>query len=371
MSLGYSGLIPFRNSLKKIEHMKFYKLFLFGLIVLGLSSCNQKPAKNKADDHSKYYRSIQFSETPWDTEEGLHELTAEEAKTVNNYKLTFNENKQQASVEYNRNNVLLDYSSVNAAKITYTYEGDKQVKRFFNAKGEPIKNGGASAFEYTLNAEGMRVAMRYLDENNAPVENRNKIHNYQWTKLTNGMIKELRYNLAGASVVMNEFCPFYELRFSYDEKGLVTRMANYQADSLYNCTAENCGDIGVSYFKFGYNETGDLLSFSVHNTAGQLSNLYWGWAKRVNVVDANGYVTETTQFDQDNEYLSGKNVPVSKMEYDQHGALLKRISADKDKNIVNNPGNGVAIVTYKYDEQGHRIETINYDKDNVLVAQKK
>lgn len=350
--------------------MKFHKLLFIALIALGLNSCNQQPAKNKADNNVKYYRSIQFSETPWDTEEGLHELTADEAKTVNNYKFTFGANNQLASVEYNRNNVLLDYSSINGAKITYTYEGDKQIKRFFNAKGEPIKNGGASLFEYTLNEVGLRVAMRYLDENNAPVENRNKIHNYQWTKLANGMIKELRYNLAGASVVMNEFCPFYELRFSYDSKGLVTRMANYQADSLYNCTAENCGDIGVSYFKFEYNEAGDLLNFSVHNTAGQLSNLYWGWAKRVNVVDQNGNVIESTQYDQDNEYLSGKNIPVTRSEYDQHGALVKRISLDKEKNIVNNPGNGVAIVEYKYDEQGQRVETLQFDKDNVLVPRK-
>ena len=41
---------------------------------------------------------------------------------------------------------------------------------------------------------------------------------------------------------------------------------------LYNCTAENCGEVGVSYFLFKNNEHGDLETFSVHNTAGQLSN---------------------------------------------------------------------------------------------------
>ena len=95
-----------------------------------------------------------------------------------------------------------------------------------------------------------------MDENSAPIENRNKIHKFVWTRLENGMIKELRYNLAGESVVMNEFCPFYELRFSYDKEGYVTRMANYNADTLYNCTAENCGDIGVSYFAFENNAKG-------------------------------------------------------------------------------------------------------------------
>jgi len=43
---------------------------------------------------------------------------------------------------------------------------------------------------------------------------------------------------------------------------------------------------------------------------------------------------------------------------------------DKDKNIANNPDNGVAITVYKYDEQGRRIETVQYDKDEVLVEKK-
>jgi hypothetical protein len=350
--------------------MKFSKLILVLLVAWGINACTQKAAKKEAGDNEKYYRSIQFSETPWDTEKGTHPITAEEAKTVNNYKFTYNEKNQLVSVEYNRNNILLDYSSIGAAKVTYTYEGNKQIKRFLNEKGEAVKNGGATVFEYTLDESGIRIDMRYLDENNAPVENRNKINNYKWKKLADGMVQELRYNLAGESVVMNEFCPFYELCFSYDQNGFVTRMANYQADSLYNCTAENCGDIGVSYFLFENNAAGDLLSFSVHNASGQSSNLYWGWSKRLNVVDQNGYVLESTQFDQDNEYLGGKNLPITKSEYDEHGALIKRVSMDKDKNIANNPADGVAITKYTYDEQGHRTETLKFDKDEVLVPNK-
>ena len=36
---------------------------------------------------------------------------------------------------------------------------------------------------------------------------------------------------------------------------------------------------------------------------------------------------------------------------------------DENKNVVNNPNNGVAIVEYKYDESGRRVETVRYDKD--------
>ncbi len=342
--------------------MKIYTFILLALIGMGLFSCSPKPA-GEGQDNVKYYRGLLFSETPWDWERGSYPLTAEEAKTINNYKFTMNENGQIVSIEYNRNDTLLGYSGMGAAKITYTYEGDKQIKRFYNEKNEPAKNGGASIFEYTVNEEGMRVALRFLDENSQPVENRNNIHNYVWTKLPDGMIQELRYNLAKEETIMNPFCPFYELRFNYDANGFVTRMANYDNDTLYNCTAENCGDIGVSYFLFKNNEKGDLLEFSVHNVTGQMSNLYWGWAKRVNVVDANGYVVETTMYDQDDEFLGGKGVPVTQSVYDEHGAVIKRIAMDSNKNIMNDPNSGVAITEFKYDEIGRRIETLRFDKD--------
>ncbi|MBN2806121.1 MAG: hypothetical protein JXR22_05645, partial [Prolixibacteraceae bacterium] len=188
--------------------------------------------------------------------------------------------------------------------------------------------------------------------------------------LDNGWLRELRYNLAGDEVIMNPFCPFYELRFEYDANGYLTRMMNYQGDTLYNCTAENCGDIGVSHFEFTNTPKGDLLSFSVHNTTGQLSNLYWGWAKRINTVDENGYVTETAIFDQDDEYLAGKNVPVYKNVYDEHGALVETHQLDANRVLMNNPESGVAITQYVYNEQGIRTETLQLDKDrNPIVKE--
>jgi len=181
-------------------------------------------------------------------------------------------------------------------------------------------------------------------------------------------VRELRYNLAGEETVMNPFCPFYELRFTYNDDGYVTRMANYMEDTLYNCTAENCGDIGVSYFVFTPNQYGDIEKFEVFNVFGQMSNLYWGWSKRVSKFDENGYVLETAYFDQDDEYLAGKNVPVTQYKYDEHGALVETVNMDKDRNIINHPDTGVAITEYKYDDTGNRVETLSYNKDKVALA---
>jgi hypothetical protein len=139
------------------------------------------------------------------------------------------------------------------------------------------------------------------------------------------------------------------------------------ADTLYNCTAENCGDIGVSYFTFVPNENGDLESFSVYNVFGQMSNLYAGWSKRINKYDENGYVLETEVYNQDNEFVGGKSIPVIQNVYDPHGALIEVKNLNKDRVVINHPETGVAITEHKYDELGNRIETLRYDKDRVPV----
>lgn len=352
--------------------MKQFKFILpvalLAILSLTFKSCNQTAPKESLKSGVEHYRLLQFSETPFDIEKGTHMITDEQSKTINNYKFTYDENGRLASVEYCRGDELLTYGSLGgAARIVYTYEGNQQVKSFFNKEGEQVESGNVYNAVYTLDGNGTRVALRFLDKDGNPTENRNNIHRYAWSILDNGMVKELRYNLAGDETIMNPFCPFYELRFEYDNNGYVTMMSNYQADTLYNCTAENCGDIGVSYFRFENNEYGDLLSFSVHNTVGQLSNLYWGWAKRVNSVDENGYVTETAMYDQDDEYLSGKNVPVTRNIWDEHGALAEVWSLDSERNPINNPNNGVAFTRFRYDEKGNRIETLRFDKDRVAV----
>jgi YD repeat-containing protein len=364
------------NGSTKSENCRIMKLrkstLLLGLmaiIVAGLTACNQTTGEKSQTSGTVYYRSLLFSETPWDIERGTRELTPDEAMDVNSYKFIYDNNGRLLSVEFVRGDELLGYSSMGgAAKITYEYSGNKQIKRFFNDDNQPIESAGVFTAEYTLDERGTRTGLKFYGKDGQPVENRNKIHSFVWVKLDDGMIQEKRYNLANEETIMNQFCPFYELRFAYNEKGYVVKMANYMGDTLYNCTAENCGDIGVSYFTFEPNEHGDVERFSVYNVTGQMSNLYWGWSRRVSKFDKNGYVLETELFDQDNEYVGGKSVPVTQNVYDRHGALIETKSLDKDRNLINNPSNGVAITEYKYDEKGNRIETNRYDRDRKAVA---
>ena len=329
-----------------------------------LFSCAGKSGQKSSHSGVEYYRSLLFSETPYDLERGTHQITPDQAKEINNYKFTWNDAGQLISVEYNRNDTLLNYGSIGgAAKIVYEYTGNKQVKHYYNSKNEPVESGGVYTAQYTLDDKGIRTGLEFFNKDGEPVENRNNIHSYVWNILPDGMVKEQRYNLNGVETVMNPFCPFYELRFTYNDKGYVTRMANYMADTLYNCTAENCGDIGVSYFTFMPDDQGDVESFSVFNVVGQMSNLYWGWSRRDSKFDNNGYVLETAYFDQDNEYVGGNNIPVTQYVYDEHGAVTEVKNMDKNRNLIDQEGSGIAVTEYKYDESGHRVETLRYNKE--------
>ncbi len=339
------------------------------IAIAAMAACNQASPKIQEDSGILHYRSLLFSETPWDNERGSHKLTPAEAKDINNYRFSYDDSGRLLSVEYTRGNELLGYGSLGgAAKITYDYHDNLQIKHFYDKEGQPVESGGVFTYEYTLDDNGTRVALRFLDREGNPAENRNNIHNYVWKILADGKLQEKRYNLAGEETVMNQFCPFYELRFTYNDKGYVTEMANYMDDLLYNCTAENCGDIGVSYFEFTNNSHGDLLNFSVYNVTGQMSNLYWGWSRRINSFDENGYLKEAVLYDQDNEYVSGKQIPVTQYRYDKHGALIETVNMDSDGNTINHPETGVAITRYGYDNKGNRTETVRLDKENNPVT---
>ena len=133
-------------------------LGIAALIIAGIAACNQAPSKKQADSGTAWYRNLLFSETPWDTERGTRQLTADEAKEINSYKFSYDETGRLLSVEFVRGDELLSYGSLGgAAKITYEYADNKQIKRFFDENNEQIESGGVFTAEYTLDEKGTRT----------------------------------------------------------------------------------------------------------------------------------------------------------------------------------------------------------------------
>ncbi len=336
------------------------------MVLIAFVSCQSND--RTANSGVQHFRKMRFSETSFDKFAGLRPLTAEQAESINNYKFTYDDDGRLVSLEYCRGDELLNGSSTGAPKIEITYEGNKEIHRYYDINGQQIMRGGYYTAQYELDDEGVREHLRFLDKDGNPVENFLGIASYDWEVLANGQVKENRYNLDGEETVMSEFCPFYELRFNYNDDGFVTMMANYQGDTMYNCTVENCGDIGVSYFSFDYNDEGDMTTFTVESLSGQLSNLYWGWARTENNYDQYGNLVERVQYDQDNEPLGGMTVPVTQMAYDEHGAVVEQKNMDINRNLINDPRSGIAVRKYTYNESGHPVDTLSYNADMELAS---
>jgi hypothetical protein len=323
-------------------------------------SCTGKTAQQGAPG-VKHFRHLQFSETPYDVVKGIYPLTDEEAKTINNYTFTYNDKGQPVSIEFKRGDLILGYSNMGFAKEEISYTDSTEVHRFFDKDGKQVDSDGAFVHVYKTGKDGLRIGLSYLDKDGNVTANRNDIAYYIWKQLPDGMVKENRFNMKNEEVILNPFCPFYELRFSYDPNGYCVRMANYMADTLYDCTAENCGEVGVSYFAFENNDKGALTKFSVFNSHGQMSNLYWGWSRFENTLDENGNVTESFYWDQDNEPLGGKTNPLTLNKYDEHGSLVERQFMDKDRKLVVRQGPDAAVIKYTYDEKGNPADTTYFD----------
>ncbi len=335
------------------------------VLVFGMFSCQS--GEKSTDSGISYYNQLKFSETPFDIFAGNHEINADEANKVNHYKFTRDDESRLISVEYMRGDELLRGSSTGASRIKISYEGNKETHHFFDQNGEPSKWGGVYTAVYELDESGKRKGLQFFDNEGNLTENRNGIAWFEWSMLPTEQVRENRYNLNGEETVLNEFCPFYELRFTYDDEGWVTNMANFQGDTMYNCTVENCGDIGVSYFSFNYNDAGDLTTFKVSSLTGQLSNLYWGWAKFENKYDENGNNIELVYYDQDDEPLAGMSVPVTQMVYDERGLLIERKNMDINRSLINHPRSGVSVLKYAYDESGHPSDTLRFNSDMTAI----
>ena len=331
------------------------------LLILALTACQS--GDKSADTGIRYFRHLRFSETPFDRYTGNHEINASEAEKVNHYRFTYDDESRPTSVEYMRGDQLLNGSSTGASRIIILYEGNKETHHFFDQNSQPAEWGGVFRAEYELDEKGTRKGLKFYDQEGNLTENNNGIAWFEWRIMPTEQVRENRYNLKGEETVLNEFCPFYELRFTYDDKGWVTSMANYQGDTMYNCTVENCGDIGVSYFSFAYNDTGDLTSFEVRSLTGQLSNLYWGWARFVNKYDEYGNTIERAMFDQDDEPLGGMSVPVTQMVYNEQGSVVERKNLDINRNLINHPRSGVSVVRYVYDADGHPADTLRFNSE--------
>lgn len=222
--------------------------FLVIICALTVYSCREK--KQAAEKHTgiEYYRNILPLFSFYDSEHGIGKLQEKEAKPARSYKFTWDDTGKLLSVEYTKNDTLIFSPVLGAAKVKYAYDGQMQIKFFFDSGEQPIEIDSIFAYQYSNNSSGERVGMMFLDKNGVMINNNKGIHAWVWSRLDDKTIKENRYSLEGQEILP-------ETHLFYNEKGELKEIRNVDKEG----NLVNNPETGAAVTKFSYDEMGNCI----------------------------------------------------------------------------------------------------------------
>lgn len=288
---------------------------LFGAILMAL------PA-----GATDYFRHLTFRESPFAQQLGIHPISAHQARTIAHYRFDYDAAGRISSIRHaigDKNiagNANWDSFTWFGPEVRIRYEGTREIHHYYNTEGQRYAtHGGVYEAVYDLNADGMRTALTYFDENGEPVESAWGVHRYQWSTDAKGRIREVRTNLAGEQVRIRPNFEFYEVRLTYGPDGRVQEMENYGLDGTLTANSS-----GAAIDRIYYDAQGNFVRWQVYDTEG---NPVEGNAPNVHMgehlYDKNGNKVGLRGFDR-----AGKQIDFSfgfretRMAYDQRGNAL-------------------------------------------------
>lgn len=309
------------------------KYFLLTLVFL---SCNLFTEAQTA----KYFKHLVFRETPYSKTEGRIQLTEDESKNTNHFKLSYDTSNRLILIEYlykdnlidlNRSGIL-DGKRALASKTKIDYTKNTETRIFFDVDNKPASNGmGVFKEVYLYNKKGKRIGLKFYNKNDEPINNSWNIFEYTWKHVNNNSVLETRKDVNGVNVTMRPYYKFHNVLYKFNDKGLLLSMNNVDKRlKLIN------DETGIATDKAIYDKNNNLINFKFFNTKNTPTvGSFLG--------TAGGFAT-----------------------YDDNGNCLKYATVGLDGNYkVDKRSNG-AYSKYKFDSIGNLIERSNYGIDNKI-----
>lgn len=295
-------------------------------------------------DTVKYFNHLIFRETPYSKTEGRIQLTKDESKNTNHFKLSYDTSDRLILIEYLYNNNLiglnrsglLDGKRGLAPKTKIEYFGNEEVRTFFSLEGESTINGmGVFKEVYSYNKKEQRVSLKFYDKNDKPINNSWSVFEYKWKHIDNNSVVETRKDVSGANVPMRPYYKFYNVLYKFNDSEILLSMNN--VDEKLNLIND---ETGVAIDKATYDGNNNLVNFKFFNAENKpVIGSFLG--------TAGGFAT-----------------------YDKKGNCLKYATVDLDGNYMLNKRSNDAYSRYKFDTVGNLIERTNYDTNRAILKRR-
>lgn len=262
-----------------------------------------------------YFRHLPFNHnSPYLPYVGLDEITAEQAKTTEHYEFVFDDKSRLVEIrnfssEAWRNHPL---THLGAFRTTFTYEGPKEIRRFFDKSGRRVTNLRKVYEEvYALDPHGAPTSLTFFDLRHRPMASNWGIARYTWERVGDRVI-ERRYDLKGALAPMAPTFDFHISAFQLAANGRFESHCNLN-DRLEVANSP----MGIACYSDVTASDGRLLGLTYYDRDGKVVNSPWRFAIVRLTYNAKGEPVEEENVDR-----NGELVTRTTLAYDGAGKLL-------------------------------------------------
>lgn len=372
---------------------------LYTLLLCSLFCSNPLVAQ-----HTEYYSTIRFVETPLSKIDGSVPIPKHEALTRHHYRFNYSKSNQLDSIEFFNGNTKKEPNHTGslftlAHRMEFKRTNNSEIISFYSTNREPINVlGSISSFVYNLNKNGLRESLFFEDALGNRVENSWGIYRYKWEYTRDGYVIEDRFNELGERASIRPNFEFYRLKLFFGPNGDIRLMQNIDdqgdlienssgaAQDLITVNAEgnfikwevldkegnlekgNGPDVAVgfqTFSKYGYQ-----TSLENQDEFGNTIFSNYGFAKSLSSYDKFGNLSARTFIGLDTTPAPHKNAGYThlKIQYDPTGNFRTRIAYfDEDSIPILHKTRGFAIANYTYNAENQLIRIEYTDTNNNLV----
>lgn len=272
------------------------QLFIIGLIATF--------SQTTFADTTEYFGNIRYNHvSPHVAIKGVNPLNQEQSQSRPHFIFNSNDHGRLTSIIDNSYNVVKRHhlTSLGAYKTVINYNGDKEIRTFFDINDQPMANGkGVFKEVYLYDNKHIKKQLNFFDKNNKPVESHWKIAEYRWTA-NHDMVIEKRFNLIKEAQPVAPYFAFASTGIIYDELGNPYQHFNLNKQLEVSNNAD-----GVAYYQDTYDENGLHTKFSYYDEKGALVNNQSGFAVGVKNYDELGNYKGLDRFDVNNKALPAR-----------------------------------------------------------------
>lgn len=300
-------------------------LLLLAITLVSFSSLNAQ-----SDTTNLYFRHLRYNHvSPYIKIVGTYPIDKATASTTSHYVFKYNNNNELLEIvnKHYFTEKKHPLASIGAYKTLFTYDGDKEIRIFLDKNGHRISNDREVYKEvFSKDKKGNYTQLEFFDEKDKPMESNWGISRYEWSKKRK-MIVEKRFNLKGEAESLSTYFEFGTTGMLFRKDG--TPIGNYNLDENFEIV--NNAD-GVASYQDTYDENGNHVKYTYHDSNNKLVLSPYGFAAGVKVYDSIGNFIKQEYYDAQNKLLTWRTIPsnvhitLSEVATQKDSLEIKRIS---------------------------------------------